>query len=107
MHYRYYSTKLQVFQEHLAPRRVPRLVKGGTDGVSQNKAGHHLVSKSTGISPMANIRSLAAYERARRALRGVCEPSANARGAMRRVRFLVRGTEKEKAGHQMGRKGKT
>ena len=51
--------------------------------------------KKTGISPLVKIRSLAAYERARRALRGVCEPSANARGAMRRVRFLVRGTEKE------------
>ena len=49
---------------------------------------------------MLNIRSLAAYERARRALRGVCEPSAYAHGAMRRVRFLVRVTrpqEKKKA----------
>ena len=33
-----------------------------------------------------NIRSLAAYERARRALSGVCEPS----DIRRRVRFLVR-----------------
>ena len=33
-----------------------------------------------------NMRSLAAYERARRALRGVCEPS----DIRRRVRFLVR-----------------
>ena len=44
----------------------------------------------------ANIRSLAAYERARRALRGECEPMR----LRRRVRFLVRvaSTEKEKAG---------
>ena len=44
----------------------------------------------------ANIRSLAAYERARRALRGECEPMR----LRRRVRFLVpaTSTEKEKAG---------
>ena len=29
MHYRYYSTKLQVFQEYLALRRVPRLIQVG------------------------------------------------------------------------------
>ena len=39
-----------------------------------------------------NIRSLAAYELARRALRGVCEPS----DIRRRVRFLVRVTKKQK-----------
>ena len=39
-----------------------------------------------------NIRSLAAYELARRALRGVCEPS----DIRRRVRFLVRVTIHEK-----------
>ena len=40
----------------------------------------------------ANIRSLAAYEQARRALRGVCEPS----DIRRRVRFLVRATRRKK-----------
>ena len=38
-----------------------------------------------------NIRSLAAYERARRALRGVCEPS----DIRRPVRFIVRVTQKK------------
>ena len=42
----------------------------------------------------ANIRSLAAYERARRALRGECEPMR----LRRRVRFLVRVASTEKAG---------
>ena len=51
-----------------APGEIPRTAH-------KNKTGHHLVSENTGISPLANIRSLAAYERARRALRGVCEPS--------------------------------
>ena len=49
-------------------------------------------ASKTGNSPLANIRSLAAYERARRALRGVCEPS----DVRRRVRFLVRVTKIEK-----------
>ena len=101
MHCRYYSTKLQVFQEYLAPRRGLVLIKVGTENVIQNKAGHHLVSKNTGISPMANIRSLAAYERARRALRGVCEPKPTKPRLGVLCSMSVRSTEKEKAGHKM------
>ena len=35
-----------------------------------------ILKSNTGVSSKMNIRSLAAYEQARRALRGVCEPIA-------------------------------
>ena len=61
MHYRYYSTKLQVFQEYLAPRRVLVLIQvgvawsekipsaGGALGVMLELDGANIVLTRTGI----------------------------------------------------------
>ena len=56
------------------------------------RVSQSISNSNTGISSGMNMRSLAAYERVRRALRGVCEPS----DVRRRVRFLVRVTRTKK-----------
>ena len=55
MHYRYYSTKVQVFQEYLAPRRVPRLIQAPHLAQCFLKLIVHLTSgayRKSGILPV-------------------------------------------------------
>ena len=46
MHYRYHSTKLQVFQEHLAPGRVLVLIQVGV-AIKKKKQGHLNLARIT------------------------------------------------------------
>ena len=63
MHYRYYSTKLQVFQEYLAPRRVLVLIQVGVK--KENPEG---------IEPLERVLEC-----------GWCEQSADSYGNLLRL----------------------
>ena len=60
MHYRYYSTKLQVFQEYLAPRRVLVLIQVGVASLYK-KAGHRWYQKIWEFAIRRSTRRITQY----------------------------------------------
>ena len=56
MHYRYYSTKLQVFQEYLAPRRVLVLIQVGVASLREFRALREYTHTLRLVSKLPDLR---------------------------------------------------
>ena len=101
MHYRYYSTKLQVFQEYLAPRRVLVLIQVGVASLRRAKHTPRKTEKSKNENPKPSDAVLYVPPRTRfsRELRARSSAVANVhwKFALYRFPFEPSQTQKGKA----------